>query len=298
MTESIQLEPNDTVLCLYHNDPDGQCAAAIVRRKFGKDVDLEAMDYGVEIPWEKVRASSVVFIVDFSLPLVDMLRIQENARLIWIDHHKTALEALKSLDAPGLRALDRAGCVLTWQTLYPDLPVPRAVRYIGERDIWTFEHEETKPFCEGLYQMSGYPANDQLWDRLLVDEDELVQQVIQEGVLLLRARKLAIRRQVHGYAYEVEFEGHRTLAINVRGTGELGEHIRTLGYEMGYAYVEMLQNGELTTSVTLYSDQIDVSEIAKRFGGGGHAGAAGFAFPSHGVPFPEGASVHIKRGDK
>ncbi|MBN2554555.1 MAG: hypothetical protein JXA97_01330 [Anaerolineales bacterium] len=297
MTESIQLEPNDTVLCLYHNDPDGQCAAAIVRRKFGKDVDLEAMDYGIEIPWEKIRASSVVFIVDFSLPLVEMLRIQENARLIWIDHHKTALEALRSLDVPGLRALDRAGCVLTWQTLYPDLPLPRAVRYIGERDIWTFEHQETRPFCEGLYQMSGHPSNDQLWDRLLVDEEELVQQMIQEGILLLRARKLAIRRQVHGYAYEIEFEGHRTLAINARGTGELGEHIRALGYAMGYAYVEMLQNGQLKTSVTLYSDQIDASEIAKRFGGGGHAGAAGFAFASHGAPFPEGASVRIKQGD-
>lgn len=291
VNELLQLEPNDTVLCLYHNDPDGQCSAAIVRRKFGKDVTLKAMDYGVTIPWEAIEEADVVIIVDFSLPLDEMQRAAELARLIWIDHHKTALEALQSLDVPGLRALDRAGCVLTWQAFFPEQPLPRAVQYVGERDIWTFEHEETKPFCEGLYQLSSHPANDSLWNALLDDDDDLVGQIVQDGGLLLRARLLAIRRQVRGYGYEIDFEGHRTLAVNARGTGELGEFIRSQGYTIGYAYIQTRQNGALTTHVTLYSDQIDVSEIARRFGGGGHPGASGFSFISKGLPFPDNARV-------
>lgn len=299
MNIQIVSNPAEPIFCLYHNDPDGQCSAAIVRRRFGKDVILHPIDYGLEIPWKQIEAARTVIIVDFSMPLADMRRVQDHAQLIWIDHHKTALEDLASLIAAGLRALDRAGCVLTWQTFFPQSPLPRAVRFIGERDIWTFEHDDTKPFCEGLYQMNGHPSNDKLWDVLLDDGDELVVQIVEEGVLLLQARMLAIRRQVHGYGYAVEFEGHKTLAINVRGSGELGEHIRSLGYDVGYTYYQVQYDGVLTTHVTLYSGQVDVSEIARRFGGGGHPGASGFTFPSTASPFPPAAKVVIvgKHGD-
>jgi hypothetical protein len=84
----------------------------------------------------------------------------------------------------------------------------------------------------------------------------------------------------------VVFEGHRTLAINDRGSGEMGALIRQLGYEIGYCYFEAEQNGELKTFVTLYSDRVDVSEIARKFGGGGHEGAAGFSLERTGSPFP------------
>jgi len=285
------IEPHDTVLCLYHNDPDGQCSAAIVRKRYGKNVRLIAVDYGYEIPWEAIEAADVVVMTDFSLPLAEMERIMQNARLVWIDHHKTALEDLADLSVPGLRALDRAGCVLTWEFLFPDEPLPRPVRYIGERDIWTIHHEETKPFCEALYQRNQHPSNDAIWVPLLEDDEELVRLLVAEGKLLLSVRQRAIQRQVHGRGFEILFEGHRTLAINQRGTGELGEYIRSLGYVLGYAYVQVLQKEGLFTQVTLYSDQIDVSRIAVKFGGGGHAGAAGFAFPSRSTPFPEEAHV-------
>jgi hypothetical protein len=64
-----------------------------------------------------------------------------------------------------------------------------------------------------------------------------------------------------------------------------------IGYPLGYCYVDKVSEGQLMTFVTLYSDQIDVSKIAQKFGGGGHAGAAGFHFPRCDSPFPPGASV-------
>jgi len=287
----MQMMHDEKVLCLYHNDPDGQCSGAIVRRRLGKGVRFAAMEYGHAIPWALIEESDVVIVTDFSLPKEEMERIKQDTHLIWIDHHKTAIEAMMDVEVDGLRAIDRAGCVLTWQYFYPDESIPRGVQYIGERDIWTFVHEETKPFCEGLYQMNQHPKNDEVWTPLLDDDDTFVEKVVEEGELLLRARQQAIQRQVHGRGFEVLFEGHRTLAINQRGTGELGEYIRSLGYVIGYAYVQVLRTEGLSTQVTLYSEQIDVSEIAVKFGGGGHAGAAGFIFPSRSEPFPEEASV-------
>ena len=107
---------------------------------------------------------------------------------------------------------------------------------------------------------------------------------------MLRAARLHdIRRSVTRFGQKVTFEGHSTLAINRRGDGDLGEHIRKLGYEIAYCYIEGPQNGSLVTFVTLISDKVDVSVIAQKFGGGGHAGAAGFSFERSSAPFPAGA---------
>jgi oligoribonuclease NrnB/cAMP/cGMP phosphodiesterase (DHH superfamily) len=271
---------------------DGRCSAAIVRYALGANVRLHAMDYGDPVPWAVIEAADKVIIVDFSLTLDDMLRIDSRAELVWIDHHKTSLEALERLNqVAGLRGTDDAACVLTWLTFFPDGPVPDAVKYIGDRDMWRFAFEETASFCEGLYQEETDPSNDELWKALFEGETDLINILSTRGQVLRRARLRRIERRIERSAFEVTFEGHRTLAINLRGTGEIGEHIRKLGYEIGYCFHEALQNGSLTTFVTLYSDQVDVSEIASRFGGGGHEGAAGFSLVRGGTPFPETAKV-------
>jgi hypothetical protein len=101
-------------------------------------------------------------------------------------------------------------------------------------------------------------------------------------------------RIVSAKGYELEFDGHSTLALNVSGTGDLGEMIRQRGYEIGYCYSERMQNGKLMIFVTLYSSTIDVSAIAKKYGGGGHKGAAGFSFQREGTPFPNGSHVVLR----
>jgi oligoribonuclease NrnB/cAMP/cGMP phosphodiesterase (DHH superfamily) len=290
--QSTMKNKNPAVLCLYHDDADGCCSAAIVRRALGPSLALQAIEYGDPISWDVIEKSSKVVIVDFSLPLEDMLRVQKTSELVWIDHHKTALEGLSELDGvAGIRSLEEAACVLTWQTFFPDQPIPKSVIYIGDRDTWRLAHDETQAFSEALRQEDFRPENDGLWKPLLDNESNLVEEMIGRGAVLYQARLLRIKRQIERYGFEVIFEGHRTLAINVRGSGEMGALIRQLGYEIGYCYTEAKQNAELKTFVTLYSDRVDVSEIARKFGGGGHEGAAGFSLERTGSPFPPQARV-------
>jgi len=281
-----------SALCLYHDDADGRCGAAIVRKAWGEGVILQPIDYGDPVPWDIVEKVEQVVITDFSLPKEDMERMIARTSLIWIDHHKSSLANLAEFeDVPGLREIGRAGCVLTWEYFFPEEKVPRAVIYIGDRDVWRHEFPETKPFGEGLFHEDSRPENDRLWEKLFGDEDGLVQELIQRGQLLFDARVKSIERRIEKFGFEVEFEGHKTLAVNGPCSGELGEAIRKRGYTVGYCYVEAEQNGNVMTFVTLYSDQVDVSEIAMKFGGGGHAGAAGFSFQRAELPFPKMASV-------
>ena len=285
------MAPDRPTICMYHNDPDGCCAAAVVRRAFGPKHSYLAMEIGDSVPWRQIESAEQVVLVDFSLATDDMLKLRDGWRFVWVDHHKTSLARLDELmvAVPGKRTVDEAACVLTWRTFFPDQTVPQAVLYVGDRDIWRNALAETPAFCEGLYQADFGPENDPLWQALLDDDPAVTQRLIAEGGILYQARMRQIARVVRDHGFETTFEGFRTLAINDRGSGDMGEQIRRAGYQIGYCYAEVMRAGRLQTIVTLYSNQVDVSEIARKYGGGGHRGAAGFQFDRAGGPFPEGS---------
>ena len=282
-------------LCIYHNDTDGRASAAIVRRALGQEISLYEMKYGDSLPLEEVLVADHIIIVDFSLPPDDMKRLASYHQLTWIDHHKTAIEELCGIadHLPGIRDINEAACVLTWKYFYPEEKIPLSVQLIGDRDIWRWVHSDTGPFNEGLFQKNTNPRHDKLWEALLTNDRTLINQLIENGTTLRKARLKTIQSSASRYGFAVLFEGYRTLAINFRGSGDLGEHIRNNGYQIGYCYIDNTLDGELCTFVTLYSKEIDVAEIAHRFGGGGHAGAAGFHFKRSDSPFPPKAEIKL-----
>ena len=141
-----------------------------------------------------------------------------------------------------------------------------------------------------------------LWKPLLDNNTTFLENIITAGHQIRIARLRGIKHKVDGSGFEVEFENFRTLAVNVTGNGDIGQYGRDCGYELVYCYADKMQNEVLSTSVTIYSAITDVSVIARKFGGGGHAGAAGFSFPRHTTPFPLSANVnwdkHINKPKK
>lgn len=286
---------SQSMLCLHHNDSDGRASAAIVRRALGPEVVLHEMNYGDPVPWEKVSSADRVVIVDFSLPKADMTRISQEVDFTWIDHHISAIEELVDISESwsGIRDTSDAACVLTWRYFFPEQPVPRAIILIGDRDAWHWKEEETGAFDEGLYQQDTSPENDALWVPLLEDDPQAISRLVSQGKTLRKARLHNIQQQVDNYGFAVDFEGYRTMAINTRGNGDIGLYIQDLGYQIAYCYVDNCQNGQLMTFVGLYSSEVDVSVIAKKFGGGGHRGASGFSFQRACTPFPQEANVKL-----
>ena len=278
---------------MHHNDADGRASGAIVRRALGPEVALHEINYGDAVPWQKIRASETVLIVDFSLTRDDMIAASQGRQLIWIDHHISAIQEMADfpIALPGLRSLEAAACALCWQYFFPNMPIPRAVLLISDRDTWSLTEPESGAFAEGLHQKNTKPDNDALWAPLLDDNPTAVTSLIEEGRLLLEARLRAMRRFINAHGFRVSFEGYDTLAVNRRGDGDMGQYIRDLGYTLGYCYVDGFQDGKLKTFVTLFSAKVDVSQIASKFGGGGHQGAAGFSFDRGNSPFPPGSQV-------
>lgn len=282
-------------ICLHHNDTDGRASAAIVRKALGSDVWLYEMDYGDSLPLERILTSDHIVIVDFSLPSEEMIQLATYHQLTWIDHHQSAIQDLSEISKswPGIRDTRDSACILTWKYFFPSQPVPKAITLIGDRDIWRWAEQDTGIFNEGLYQLDTKPLNDNLWIPLLENNEQVLCQINQNGTILREARLRNIRRSVNKQGFPARIEGYRALVVNLRGSGDIGQQIRDMGYEIAYCYADSLNNGEITTYVTLYSSVIDVSEIATRFGGGGHKGAAGFHFVRENSPFPAGLNISL-----
>ena len=281
-------------ICFHHNDPDGHASGAIVHYALGDSVTLVESDYDdTPIPWDLVEEAEQIIVTDFSFSVEEMQRLAEGRELIWIDHHKSAMAEFVGIadDWPGIRDISEAACVLTWKYYFPEKSIPRAIILIGDRDIWRWAEEDTGPFNEGLYNQNHKASNAAFWKPLFDEDSSTLEKMIKEGDLIRKVKLKDIDHIMTARSFKVEFEGYSTLAINIRGNGDIGNYGRDRGYEIVYTYADRIQTNGLATVVTLFSDKIDVSVIAKRYGGGGHAGAAGFSFPRAATPFPPGAKV-------
>ena len=214
------------VLVLYHSkDLDGMCSGAVVRFYYegqGNAVTLYPIDYGDRVPFELVNEDTeAVVMVDFSLkpdPFLEMFRLTQKyeAELIWLDHHKKALEEaaealhiiippadeqlnFDSIDSDdkalkGLQVVGTAGCELAWKYYFPKLEMPKIVNYLGRYDVWDKTDLEKWdqlyiPFQWGMRAMDTDPRKEQdymSWIYAFVDTDgkfeaETIPKLLRDG---------------------------------------------------------------------------------------------------------------------
>lgn len=262
------------MICYHHNDLDGRCAAAIVLKKHPRCYAREICYKDNPVFADEIQRNDDVFIVDFSFKpdkMRELLDLLPADKIIWVDHHKTAkdynynLRGLRDFTTPG-----KSGCELTWKFLYPNEPMPEAVRLLGDYDCWRFDTEEqTKLFQLGMRSVTNAP-DAPIWEFLLKDSG--VDNIINDGIVATRYRDGFCGDYRKSFGWAVNFEGLECYALNLYMVGSLGFGDKIDEYSVCLACV--YQAGKWT--VSLYSKTVDVSVIAQKYGGGGHKGAAGF----------------------
>ncbi len=281
---------------IYHDDADGRCAATIAGSDAQRDacnVECHPMHYHYPVPWgifESFRRDvDELWIVDFSFPPDVMAKLFDEAGLYvtWIDHHKTAIDGMgkRFAHVAGVRNVEKAACLLTWEHCFPKQEPPLAVQFIADRDIWAFSlGDATKHFYESFMTMETHPGSP-AWDGWLSTEASVnssVAQMLLEGEKLYKARMKFLETMAESLGRPDELEhdpyGATILAVNFPGSGDMGQIIGDMGYDMAHCYVDQEQDGKMVRVHSLYTDdsEIDVGAIAKAYGGGGHKGAAGW----------------------
>lgn len=270
------------IICCYHNkDLDGYTSGAIVKRKF-PSCELIGWDYGLPVP--ALGEGNKVIIIDICFPMEDMIRIADTNDLIWIDHHVSqnkefyALPANRSLNIGYIYGAGISACELGWKHFFPDEEMPKAVELIGKYDTW--RGNGTKEWTDDIlpfqYYMRAYCTGPESFPTILLDEDYLVYDAIemgsaivkyQESQDMLKAERGAFEREVYG--------GLKALCLN-EGVFS-SETLKTQKPERYDVLIGFVYNKNFwRVSLRTLKDDVDVSQIAKTRGGGGHKKAAGF----------------------
>jgi len=270
-------------ICFHHIDMDGKCSGAIVKKAI-PNVELYGINYGDEFPWDKIKGRPVIM-VDFSLPFIEMVRLRdESASLIWIDHHKNSIDEYNkhsNTQIPGLLLTKFAACELTWKWFFSENTIPKAVRLLGRYDVWDHTDEEAVPFEYGM-RLHEWEAGDSAWDCVLgtnEEQEDVVHSIILDGELVLAYEK----QQNIIYAknsYELQFEGLRAIVCNHGPAGSaLFESVYNPAKHDIMIAFHQLKDKRWKFSLRSTKPEIDCNELAKKYGGGGHPGAAGFIVP-------------------
>jgi len=279
---------------IYHSaDYDGIFCREIAK-KFLPDAKLIGWNFGdPKIPMPE--GDGKVYILDLSPDCLEDGPTfgAHGDRIVWIDHHKTSIDQWGS-SLRGLRIDGVAACRLAWQWfagtagVRPNLipkesyiervaEEPLAVRLAGEFDIWDKRDERAETFQYGLRTYEPY------FERLLSSDIAISQseafKVLDSGYPAQKYAQAIDADLVTHRSYRLKWEGLDFIVLN---TGRFNSltfaaldkpetgHDALLGY---------MFNGKVWT-VSLYHanhrKDIDLSEIAKKHGGGGHKGACGF----------------------
>lgn len=284
-------------LCIYHgNCLDGFTAAWAVRDALGDDIEFYAASYNQPPP--DVLGRDVI-IVDFSYKRDVLLQMAEIAHsIVVLDHHKSAKEDLAEIWlAPDLATwrsaawegtlsnnaclvalfdMERSGAGIAWDYFHPYVPRPALINHVEDRDLWRFKFSDTREINMAMF---SYPYDFKIWDCWINNGDETMLAGLRiEGAAINRKMQKDIGELLKVMQRRMVIDGHDVPAAslpytfssdagNVMAQGEL---FAATYYDTAKARVFSLRSVD---------DGMDVSQIASKFGGGGHQHASGFQVP-------------------
>jgi|SRR6267142_1367529 len=252
---------------LYHdNCYDGFGSALVAWLKLGDNAKYIPVNYGQYPP--DLPKGSKVLICDFSYPREQLLNFALDHEVQVLDHHKTAQAALEGIPYATFD-MNHSGAYLTWKHFYPESDVPEFILYLEDRDLWTFR----LPGSRGVSQaLRAYPFDFNVWNSLMYD----VEQLRQEGPVIERFTQQMVNLMCDN-SFEKVIGGHLVPVANATVFfSEVGEElcIRNPNAPFAAYYLDR-KDGKRQWGLRSRGG-FDCSEVAKKLGGGGHPGAAGF----------------------
>jgi len=259
-------------LIVFHkNCPDGFTAAWVASRHLHQ-AELRPMDYTDEPPSDDEVRDREVYVLDFSFKREVCQRLFRVAAIFKVlDHHKTAEAELRGLPY-AIFDMERSGAGLAWD-FFSDQTRLWLVNYVEDRDLWRFRLPHSKEVNAGV---ACTPMTLGAWTEL--NERGLgAAKELGRGALAFEAM---CAKKAAETARWVHFEGYYVPFVCVQYT--LASVTAGLLAEEAPFAVGWFQKSDGTFQYSLRSrgeGGADVSEIAKKYGGGGHRNAAGFTLP-------------------
>lgn len=285
-----------TNFVLYHRScTDGLAAAYCAWKALDYDSTVfYPVQYSEAFPNIDIKKGDSLYLLDFCYPydvLVD--KVPTGVNVVILDHHKTQeAEWVKIMESQlwqtsGAFTSSESGAVLAWEWFFPDKEIPKLILHVQDRDLWNFKMPATKDVITGLRALKDHHKFE-VFDSLIFDENRKVSDAMLDKLIEVGS---AINGQIDGVCRTfatpgsnkiatVQFEGHKTALYNT--TENISDIAAAIlrngeGYDISLSYF-ITSDLKVVFSLRSYDKgaNVDVGEISKKYGGGGHRNAAGF----------------------
>lgn len=276
------------IVGFYHRgDLDGISSAAILKDRFSKEqLILVGVEFGDNLGDmnEIVKDADSVYMVDFVFePFERMIELNKTCNLFWIDHHASSLKYVEKYPEIKFKGLlgnkdnKKSAAYLLWEYFYQNAIVPRGINFISLFDTWQHNFDDNiLSFYYGVEAKTGMNPHSDVWEDILLNTIN-TDTMIDIGKSVRSYVKMKDAAYAFDHAFEADFEGYKAIVINIGFPGSMkfdsvidnDKHDIMIGFSR--------RKGKFW-KFSLYTTKkhIDCSKIAGKYGGGGHAGAAGF----------------------
>ena len=278
-----------------HTDLDGIGCAVIAKLKFGDNVDIEYCNYGdINIKVEKFLLDSskhfydFIYITDISVneDVVTIIEAEVKDKIKILDHHKTSLW-LNKYEWAKVTEFDEelnektSGTYMFYKEFYNGGKIKELSNTIRKYDTWIWKDENDiipKKLNDLMYiygrdifinsmieYCNGFDAD------LITYEDEFLLSLKQKEIdnYLESKNKSMIKTCLFGLSVGIIFAE--------RFHSEIGNRLCEMNDDIDLV---IIINIDYSISYRTIKN-IDLSEIAKSFGGGGHPKASGSPIPDN-----------------
>jgi len=256
--------------------------------EYGEDLDL--IFKKKKIDFSNYRQ---VVVLDLNIGLDRTLSLQKKFKenFIWIDHHKRPDNDInkelikKKIKINGIRNHKFAACFLVWK--FFNKGAPEFVKYIQDMDLWTFKLKDSTYFIAGLPNLKDkYNRKNIKYVFDLLDFDNFnknKQKIIDKGKIVHEHERKHILSLLH-LGKIIKFHGKKAFIINTIFLAGVFADVLFSLKDKKYKDVEIfiIWNKIYNTNKYKFSlrkrdtSDVDLSLIAKEYGGGGHPAAAAF----------------------
>jgi nanoRNase/pAp phosphatase (c-di-AMP/oligoRNAs hydrolase) len=227
--------------------------------------------------------------------------------VVFIDHHVSIKEDVEELHKKYNTSNNitivydvlKSGATLAWSYLFGRQTAPLFLKYIEDQDTGTWKYPKTKPFIFALrvyYRLNTGKKSLNKWQQLL--DKENVAELVKKGKYMKKYNDHIVSKNIPKHTLErfpskkvydmkpdifdrpgqykvAVYCGHNCPSVTELGVGAL-ERMPDIDFCIMWVY--NLDSRRYVLSVR--SREVDVAEICKIFGGGGHKLAAACAFQS------------------
>lgn len=300
---------------LSHNDLDGVGCGILAKLAFGSEVKVRynaiaSLNREVESFLESDDKETFLFITDLSVSEENEQRLQqffqEGGKVQLIDHHKTSLPYNSYdwghvvVEGPDGKLTSATSLLYEFLViegyLKPSGALNEFVELVRQYDTWEWEknnNQVAQRLNALFYLMSIEEFEEKMLPRLQTKEhfffDDFEKKILdmeEEKIhrYINRKRRELVQTQVKDYYAGIVYaESYHSELGN-----ELGKEYPHLDY------IAILNMGGKKVSFRTIHDDVDVSEIAAKLGGGGHAKASGCAMKEEAYKLYVANTFHLE----